>query len=86
MKLKNIEGLLPEGVVTALFYPYLTLIAEKELEIDVEKVRHIIDNTVLGTDELATLKIKDFYPKGTGKRIAQAIAKEFPIKVKEVEE
>jgi len=56
-------------------------LAEKELEIDVEKVRHIIDNTVLGTDELATLKIKDFYPKGTGKRIAQAIAKEFPVRV-----
>lgn len=83
MKIKNIEGLLElhthnsipcytgsedEGCITCL---QNKLLGEKELEVDVERVRAIIDKPPT-------------YPKYSSKRgwdsdsLAQAIAKEFP--------
>ena len=84
MKLKDIKGLLPEGVkvddVIAYGGHHRLEIGETEIEIDEERVEHIIDNTVIGTDAQATLKIKDFFPEGTGERVAQAIKDACPIR------
>ena len=76
MKLKDVSGLLPKDIPLCKDCP----VGEKEIEIDVERVKSIID------------KLKNWYWEDDGSprmtedeldyKLAQAIVKEFPIKVK----
>ena len=86
MKLKDIEGLLPKDLKR--FYPksveyesidfrrgcskILSELGEKELEIDVERVYRTMK------------QFSDYYGMADGnvRKIAQAIAREFPVRVK----
>ena len=68
-KLKDIKGLLPENC--HLDWYGFEEVANKEIELDVAKIEEtLISNGVYGSVK-------------TAKDLAQAIAKEFPIKVKE---
>ena len=76
MKLKNIEGLLPMPQEGKHILVETAKLGEKELEIDVERVY------------LTMKQFSEYYGMADEnvRKIAQVIAKEFPIKVKEVEE
>ena len=65
MKLKDIKGLLPEDC--HLDWYGFEAVSEKELEIDVERVEKIIVEMTLGK-------------AWNSKWVADAIAKEFPVK------
>lgn len=75
MKLKDIEGLLPnEGDIGIGCERTVEAIGEKELEIDVERVKEICRNTdIVDTDYICHRDLE---------LIAVTIAKEFPVRVK----